>query len=213
VTAEEIVLWRHGRTSSNADGRFQGQLDVPLDDVGRAQAAHAAQYLAEIVKVASSCTIVSSDLSRATGTARALAESVNLPVITDPGLRERHAGAWEGLLKDEIVARHPVEFAAWRAGEDIPLGGGERFSESAQRAAATIRHHAAAMDGGVLVVVSHGAALRGALLRLLGLEDQPADLLDGLRNAHWARLRCRVDGWQLHSYNVGGTDGAPGIDG
>jgi probable phosphoglycerate mutase len=204
VTADRLILWRHGRTASNAGGRFQGQLDVPLDDVGRVQIKDAAEQLAAEID-ATPCRIVSSDLSRAHDTALALSARLDLPVATDRRLREISVGDWEGLFHAEVIAKDAQGFAAWRAGADIRPGGGERRSEAAERAEAAIRTFADEQDDGVLVVASHGAALRGAILRLVGIEQRSSQVLTPLRNAHWAELERRRhgEGWVLAAYNVG----------
>ena len=200
MSTTRVVLWRHGRTPSNAEGRFQGQLDVDLDDVGRAQAAEAAAVLAELGPT----RIVSSDLLRAAHTAAALAERTGLPVETDPGLRELHAGAWQGLLHADIRAGWPEMFAAWRDGEDVAVGGGERRSEVGLRVAAAVRAAAASTpDGGPLVVVSHGGAVRAGVLELLGLPAGSWPRLGGLGNCRWAVLEERPDGWSLAGYDLG----------
>jgi broad specificity phosphatase PhoE len=205
VTADQILLWRHGRTASNADGRFQGQQDISMDDVGLVQVKQAAELLASLIGT-SSCHLVSSDLGRAVMTAQALADRLRIQVNTDPELREVDAGAWEGLLRSEIAASFPEELTAWRAGEDVRVGGGERRSEAGARAERAIRRHAAQVNGGVVVIASHGAALRGALMSLLDVDVWAWNVLDGLRNAHWADLRRRGDSWILSAYNVGPFD-------
>jgi probable phosphoglycerate mutase len=86
-----LVLWRHGQTQWNADGRFQGQSDIPLDAVGEQQAERAARLLAGLRPDG----IVSSDLSRAMATAAPLARLTGLTVTTDKDLRERYGGLWE----------------------------------------------------------------------------------------------------------------------
>ena len=108
MTAARLVLWRHGRTEWNVDGRFQGQADVPLDDVGREQAAAAAPLVAGFDPVA----IFSSDLARTYQTAEPLAALTGLEIQTDKRLREIHVGSWEGLLGDEIRAADPELAAA-----------------------------------------------------------------------------------------------------
>jgi len=92
-----IVLLRHGRTAHNATGRIQGQLDVPLDEVGEAQAVVVAGALAEAVPHA----VVSSDLARARRTAEAVAARAGVPLVLDVRLREISLGAWEGLTSEE----------------------------------------------------------------------------------------------------------------
>lgn len=200
MSAARVVLWRHGQTGHNAADRFQGQLDVPLDDVGRRQAHRAAEMLRGLAPT----RIVSSDLSRAADTAAALAALTGLVVETDAALRELFAGQWQGLTRAEIESRWPQEFAAWRGGDDVPVGGGERRSEAGRRAAAAIGRHAAATpDGGVLVVTGHGGALRGAMLHLLALPLAAWSAFGGLANTHWALLVPRGTGWSLAEYNVG----------
>lgn len=108
-----VVLWRHGRTAWNAEGRFQGQLDVELDEEGRAQAERAGRLLASLAPT----MLVSSDLRRAVDTASALARHVDLPVQVDADLRETYAGKWQGLTGVEIAARFPAEHARWTAGD------------------------------------------------------------------------------------------------
>ena len=212
MTADRLLLWRHGRTASNAGDRFQGQLDVPLDDVGRVQIKDAAELLASLI-AGTPTRIASSDLTRAHETARALAAVTGLPISLDPRLREIDVKRWQDLRRIEVEAREPEAFAAWRAGEDIPVGGGERRSEAGARAAEAILEHARVMDGGILVIASHGAALRGAVMRLIGLSSWSPHLLGGMRNAHWAELARRGETWVLDGYNVGPLRGSVGPEG
>ena len=213
MTADRLVLWRHGRTAWNATGRFQGQTDVPLDDVGRVQVKDAAEMLAERL-AGRRCRIVSSDLSRAHATAQAFTDLVGGSITLDPLLREVHGGRWQGLLRSEIEQEDATVFAAWRDGADAVAGAtGERRSEAGRRTEAAVRAHAAPMDGGVLVVASHGAALRGAVQSLIGLAGWSADLFGGLRNAHWIDLSRRGEGWVLDAYNVGPVRGSVGAEG
>jgi 2,3-bisphosphoglycerate-dependent phosphoglycerate mutase len=102
-----IFALRHGQTAWNAELRIQGQLDRPLDDTGRWQAARLAQALAG-EKLAA---IYSSDLQRALATAQALAQTTGAPVITDRRLRERGFGCFEGLTYAEVQRDWP----AWPA--------------------------------------------------------------------------------------------------
>lgn len=199
-----LVLWRHGRTEWNAAGRFQGQLDVPLDDTGKAQARAAAAQLAQMPPTA----IVSSDLQRARFTAEALASLAGLPVAIDERLRETYAGGWQGLSRDDLLARYSDELAAWAAGSDLRPGGGERRSEVALRMVAAIDQALAAVpDGGTLVVATHGGSARAAVGHLLGLPTEHWSILGVLTNCAWSVLTERVgeDGlvaWRLEEYNA-----------
>jgi broad specificity phosphatase PhoE len=208
VPAATVVLWRHGRTAYNQQQRFQGQLDVPLDPVGERQVRAAAVELALLQPSA----LVASDLSRAVATAAALTARTGLVARLDPALREVHAGEWQGLTHDEITARWPEDHAAWRRGDDVR--GGEKRSEMADRAAGAVERHAAEVaDGRTLVVAAHGAALKGALLQLLGLDLSAWTAVAGFRNAHWAVLRRRSHGWALAEYNVGPPGAGEGVEG
>jgi broad specificity phosphatase PhoE len=98
----ELLLIRHGQSTWNAEGRWQGQADPPLSDLGRRQA------LAAAAAVGSVDGIIASDLARAADTAELIAESIGVgPVEVDARLRERHAGAWQGLARAEIDAGWP----------------------------------------------------------------------------------------------------------
>jgi broad specificity phosphatase PhoE len=201
MTARRVLLVRHGRTTYNAQARFQGQTDIPLDEVGLGQAKRTADSLAARL-TGEPVRIVSSDLSRAQQTAQELADRLELTVTLDPRLREIFAGEWEGLVRDEIVASWPEDYDAWRRGENVRVGGGETRSEAAERAAEAIVEAEREMAGGTLVCVSHGGALRGAIFLLLGTPSWPWNALEGLRNAHWAELQNTDRGWRLSCYNV-----------
>ena len=161
-----LVLWRHGQTVWNAERRFQGQSDIPLDETGQAQAERAARLLAALRPD----LIVSSDLSRAAGTAAALGRLTGLEVTLDKDLRERSGGSWEGLTDTEIRTRYPVEHASWTPPD------GEPSAVVAERVAGALHRAAEAVSGpgtptGLAVVASHGAALRLGMSRLLGMPD------------------------------------------
>ncbi|MFB9378232.1 histidine phosphatase family protein [Kineococcus gynurae] len=217
MPAARVVLWRHGRTAFNHERRFQGQLDVALDAVGETQVKAAAAELAPRLRGGGPVVLVTSDLRRAASTAAALTAETGLPAVPEPGVREVHAGVWQGLTHPEIQAAHPADFDAWRRGEDLRLGGpgGEKRSEVARRAAVAIERHAATVpDGGTLVVASHGAALKGAVLELTGLGLAHWDRLAGFRNAHWTVLEpSRRGGWVLVEHNVGAAGDEVGVEG
>lgn len=208
MAARTLVLWRHGRTSWNLVNRFQGQEDVPLDEVGFDQARRAAQTLIALQPT----HIISSDLTRALDTARALAHLTNLDVETDEDLRETFAGEWQGLTKSELMQRYSDDYAAWGGDSNVRPGGGETRLEVAERVMRAIsRGLERVPDGGTLVVTSHGGSLRAALGRLLALEPPQWTALGVLANAQWSVLReldeniPRPDGlhWRLAEYNAG----------
>jgi len=197
------VLWRHGQTIWNAERRFQGQSDIPLDETGQAQAERAARLLAALRPD----LIVSSDLARAAATAAALARLTGLEVTLDKDLRERHGGCWEGLTDTEIRTRYPVEHANWTPPD------GEPSSVVAERVAGALHRVAEAvvaekdaepeMSTGLAVVVSHGAALRLGMSRLLGMPEELFGVLGPLSNCSWSVLGRRYGRWRLVEHNAG----------
>jgi probable phosphoglycerate mutase len=194
------VLWRHGQTTWNAERRFQGQSDIPLDATGQAQADRAARLLAGLHPD----MIVSSDLSRATSTAAPLARLTGLDVILDKELRERHGGRWEGLTDAEIRARYPAEHATWNPPDGEPtLVVADRVAGALRRIAAAVSDDTRTGGAGLAVVVSHGAALRLGASRLLGLPEEVFGALGPLSNCSWSVVGQRHGRWRLLEHNAG----------
>ncbi len=153
-----LLLVRHGQSTWNAEGRWQGTEDPPLSSLGVRQARHAAQHLGSFD------AIVASTLQRAATTASIIAEELGVgPVQTDPDLRERHAGTLQGLTRDEILERHPQHL------EDRSLvPGWEPDDEVIERAVAALARVAVAVGAaGTALVVTHGGVIT-QLERLTG---------------------------------------------
>jgi probable phosphoglycerate mutase len=200
VSRRSLVLLRHGRTAWNAERRFQGQADPPLDEVGRMQAYEVAALVAAL----DPDLLVSSDAARAVQTAQPVAEITGLPVALEPRLRERSLGHWEGLTRSEVAERYPDEFADWVAGRDVSRRGGESRAEVAARAVAAVQELPAASTA---VVVTHSATAMALSSALLGL-DPGFPVLGPLANCHWTELSCDSDsGWRLRAHNIG----VPGV--
>jgi probable phosphoglycerate mutase len=194
-TPPRVLLWRHGRTRWNVEHRFQGQADPPLDEVGRQEAAASARLLVAY----SPSAIISSDLCRAVQTARPLAELVGLPVILDRRLRERSLGEWEGLTRDEVVRRHPEQYAYWLAGRDVLPHGGEARAELGERALAAL----AGAEGETVVLVTHSATAMALTGRLLGLPVTGWRAVGPLGNGRWSEFTADDHGWRLRAHNLG----------
>jgi len=208
MSARRLVLWRHGQTLWNAENRHQGQIDIPLNDVGREQARHAAQTLLAMKPT----RVIASDLERALETGQILADLAGVSLSTDERLRETFAGEWQGMTRDEIVAKYPADYAAWGGDSEIRPGGGETRWEVSQRVVAAIDDALLNIPaGGTLVVASHGGALRSALGRLLGLDPRQWTILGVLANAQWSVLSELDENmpklpdlkWRLQEYNAG----------
>lgn len=194
-----VVLWRHGQTSWNVENRFQGHTDIPLTDEGVAQARQAAARLATLRPAA----IVTSDLIRARDTAAALAEFTGLDVAVDARLRERSGGLWEGLTQDEIRAKFPEAWAVWQPND------GEDEVDVGERVAGAVHDAVAGLDAGQLLVVSsHGAAIRYGIGALLGLDPGQWRRLGPLSNCAWSVIDetpagWQPSGWRLLEHNAG----------
>lgn len=204
MSARRVVLLRHGRTAWNAERRFQGQADPPLDEVGRAQAFEVAALIAAL----SPDVLVSSDLQRAQQTALPIAECTGLTVTTDARLRERSLGHWEGLTRDDVAERYPDEFSDWVAGRDVSRRGGETREQVAARALALFRE---LPEVETAVLVTHSATAMALSSAVLGM-PQDVHVLGPLANCHWTEVVAEYhDGsaplWRMRSHNVG----SPGV--
>jgi glucosyl-3-phosphoglycerate phosphatase len=213
----KLVLWRHGQTAWNAERRFQGQTDIELDETGRQQAQRAARLLAALRPT----MIVSSDLSRAAETAAALARLTGLSVSYDKDLRERGGGSWEGLSDTEIRTRYPQQHAAWLPADGEPsetvadrvCAAFNRVAEALRAAQPAGDEHSEPVSGlsnadlavpaDLAVVVSHGAAIRLGMARLLGLPDDLSGVLGPLSNCAWCVVGTRRGRWRVLEYNAG----------
>ena len=163
-----LVIVRHGETWDNAAGVWQGQLDSPLSDRGRAQAT----AMAPLVAALAPQRIVSSDLSRARDTAAAISSATGIPVALDPRLREIHAGQWQGLTSEQVKARDPELWAAVLAGEDRRRGHtGENLAEVLARCTEAVSELVAELaPGECAVIVTHGVAGRCIASAVLDLD-------------------------------------------
>ena len=163
-----ILLARHGETPWNAEGRYQGQVDIPLSETGIAQAKALGERLATL-RIARA---VASPLARATLTAQLALGPARAPMLGfDPGLLEIAHGEWEGLLASEIAERDPDRLQAWReAPETVLMPGGESLQLVLDRAWPALARACEGLGAeDTLLVVAHDAVNRVLLARILGL--------------------------------------------
>ncbi len=160
----ELWLVRHGQTDWNVEGRYQGQADMPLNEIGIRQAYD----LAEKIKGVDFASVYSSDLQRALSTAEILAGGKEFKV--DRRLREIHQGEWEGQLFSVIRHRYAEFFENCRMNplESRPPGG-ESLQEVADRVRACIDEIAACHQGERVLIVSHGLAIATLITASQGL--------------------------------------------
>jgi alpha-ribazole phosphatase len=161
-----LILIRHGETNWNIEDRYTGQSDIPLNARGLQQA----ETLASNECVEKIDLIYSSDLQRASETAKRLQAGRAVPLYLDARLREIHQGEWEGLHFDEIHARYRQ---AWEQRKNAPLQvappGGETVGEVRQRVLAAIRDIIKSHPKETVAIVSHGLALAIIQVEVRGL--------------------------------------------
>lgn len=208
--ATRVIAIRHGETAWNVDTRIQGQLDIPLNDLGRWQAAQAGSALADETIHA----LYTSDLSRAHQTAQAIAAATGLAPRVDTGLRERAFGSFQGLTFKEIEARWPDDALRWRRRDpDFGPGGGETLLGFYTRAVEAASRLAARHPGQTVVLVAHGGVL-DCLYRAATRLELHAPRTWQLGNASINRLLFTGEGFTL----VGWADtqhleqGQPALD-
>lgn len=193
MPATRICIVRHGETDWNAEKRLQGQIDIPLNAVGHAQAAAAAAGL----RGHGFDVIYSSDMARTRQTAAPIAAALGLPVFEAAGLRERHYGLMQGRTAEESRQCHPEIYERYVARDpDADLGGGESLRAFAARVEGTLATLVAAHPGRRLLMVSHGGVL-DIVYRLATGRDlaTPRDFLIPNAALNWIELVAGT--WRL----------------
>ena len=164
-----ILLVRHGETTWNREGRYQGRTDIPLSADGAQQVRALAARLAEIpINIA-----IASPLRRAQATAQAILAGRATPLELEPALVEISHGHWEGELASAIEISHAEMFGAWRdaPGRDVPAGPeAETLGDVERRAWPVLaRLVARTPPHGTALLVAHDAVNRVLLCRVLGM--------------------------------------------
>ena len=189
----ELLLVRHGETDWNAQRRWQGCDDPPLNAAGIAQA----HELAAILEGEEIDALYSSDLRRAMMTAEILAKRLDLDVSPLAELREIDVGSWSGLTRDELEDRFPEQLArhleSWGTGWDQ----GERPEQLTERVVAAAQRMAADHPGRRVLVVAHGGVIRA--LTAVALSVPFGDFTRGnivIANCSVARFACENGGFR-----------------
>jgi broad specificity phosphatase PhoE len=181
MLAHRLVFIRHGETDWNAEGRLQGQKDIPLNARGRHQAAQAGKTALKLLGPAAlasgDLTFVASPLGRARETMEIARGAMGLPAhdyTLDPRIIELTFGEWEGLIWPQVKARAP-EAANWREGDkwNFTPPGGESYAMLGRRLEPWLE----SLQGDV-VAVSHGGVARALMAMVGGMPQQRAALAD-----------------------------------
>ena len=168
-----LLLVRHGETDWNRQGRFQGQIDIPLNSNGRAQATAAGNYLRRVAFDRA----YTSSMARPRQTAEGILQHhPGVPLTSVPHLVEIGHGHWEGCLEEEIADQWGALLADWkRAPETVQMPGGETIHDVWERSLLGWNRIAAGLDAAeTALVVAHDAVNKTILCALLGLS--PADI-------------------------------------
>jgi probable phosphoglycerate mutase len=161
-----LIIVRHGQTQWNNKGIRQGHLDSALTESGVSQAKALGRRLAH----ESFSALYSSDLGRAVETAKMIAAVTGHEVVTDPRLRERHLGIFQGLSAEEIKEKYPEEYRLHRTrGPDYVIPGGESVHQQVRRNLEYLTAIAEKHAGETIVVVSHGGVLSGFFRNTLSI--------------------------------------------
>jgi len=162
----QLIIVRHGQTEWNIAGIRQGHLDSRLTERGMAQAKALAQRLARERFSA----LYSSDLGRAVQTAMAIGDLTGHEIVTDPRLRERHLGIFQGLNGNEILEKYQEERRMLRTlGPDYVIPGGESMKQQVERNVAYLTDLAHKHVGETIVVVTHGGVVSGFFRQTLAI--------------------------------------------
>ena len=163
-----LLLVRHGETDWNREGRFQGQIDIPLNANGLAQAEAARRFLAP-VPIQRAYT---SSMARPRQTAeRILLDHPGVPLTSTTGLLEIGHGLWEGQLEKEIGAAWPELLASWKSQpHTVQMPEGETLQDVCDRSLSTWLSIARSLDPAeTALVVAHDAVNKTILCAMLGL--------------------------------------------
>ena len=191
-----LCIVRHGETAWNAEHRVQGQLDVPLNAIGLAQA----QATSKVLGQEKFDAIYSSDLSRAQQTAQPAADLLSMKILIEKDLRERHYGIFERLTYAEVKARFPEDYARFEAREpEYAFRTGESLKDFSARSIAVISRLAKQHENESILVFTHGGVLDKLFRYITGL-PLSAERKFGVPNAGLNRVEVTSAGWQIRAW-------------
>jgi phosphoserine phosphatase len=193
-----IVLVRHGETAWNEAGKFQGRLDIGLNETGRRQAKLLAKALGDIHLDA----IYSSPLSRSFETANEIAGYHSLTVIPADEFNEIDHGSWEGMHLDEVIDQHGALYETWINKPHLAkMPGGEDLDDIRDRSVRRLNDILErTADGNAVLIAAHDATNKVILCHALGLDNSHFwQLKQG--NAGISILEYENDAWRLTLLN------------
>jgi probable phosphoglycerate mutase len=192
----KLILVRHGETEWNVQRKWQGHLDSPLSATGRQQTLALGSRFRNIA-----CThLYSSDLGRAYQTAQPISEATGLPINTDPALRERSLGIFEGSTSEAMQARYPEEHKRFLEAEaDYAVPGAESLQQFYERSITAFQDLAGRHLGQTIVVVTHGGCLVNLFRFLFNLPIEVPRRF-AVINTSLSTVTCEEGFWQLETW-------------
>ena len=195
-TTTRLCIVRHGETAWNAEHRVQGQLDIPLNEIGLRQA----QAVGRVLGAERFDAIYSSDLSRAMQTAQPTASALGMEILQDRNLRERHYGMFERQTYAEVKGRHSAEYARFAARDpDFDFGGGESLTNFSKRSVSAVSNLAKQHEGQHILVFTHGGVLDELYRHIQGLPVRAVREF-GIPNCGLNRVEFALSRWQIHAW-------------
>jgi broad specificity phosphatase PhoE len=192
----EVILVRHGQTSSNITGYYMGRSNEEMDSAGLVQTQRLSSRLANLPIT----SIYSSPLQRAYSTARVIAEPRSLKIKVLDDLTEIDFGEWQGLHMQEIKEKWPELWSEWRKDPShIAIPGGETFSQIAVRSSRVLNLVIAENRGSTSIIASHEIVIKSMLIQALGASYSIFRRFE-ISNASISRLQVR--GENLHVVTI-----------
>lgn len=210
MNSTRICMIRHGETAWNAEGRVQGQTDVPLSAVGEAQA----RALVAALAGERFSAIYASDLARVRQTAAPAAQLLGLVPRLDTALRERHYGMFEALTYAEARERHPAHYARFKDKDpDYDFVSGESLRRFYDRAIGAVGAIAVRHAGETVLVFTHGGVLEMLRRHALGIGlTAPRDFEIPNAAINWIDIgpdEWRVQAWAERGHLDAALDDLP----
>ena len=161
TNATRMLLLRHGQTTMSRRRQYSGLSNPPLTELGEWQASRAAHRIAAAADIPTA--IIASPLARCQQTAQPVADLLNLPVNTEPGLVELDFGQWDGLTFAQANAADPKLHARWLLDPTLPAPGGESLAQAHERVTAARKRLQERYQGCTILVVSHVTPIKSIL--------------------------------------------------
>ena len=190
-----LYLVRHAEAQGNDEKKFQGHTDGDVSENGRCQL----DRLAWRFRDAPVDKIYTSPLKRAMETAKAINRNFDLPLIVEDALVEINGGGFEGIAFDELPERYPEAFRRWRVQpHDFEAPGGESMRQVYDRMQRVVDRIVHANAGEVIVVVSHGCAIRNYLCYVTGKSFESLADIGWCDNTGVSRIEFNED-WKARA--------------